>query len=176
MIKLTVEQILASIEALSIAEKEKLKSKLPIVLAVPDSGAELGQSAVQTQSFSVGRDFQIQGEGTTADFSQTLTTVGSSENRLPEPTSSAQDSQAIIAAIADLKQAIAANAELNSAEKQTAAVPIQTLEEELQKPEPDKGLVDQAVTALKKGLDGVQVLAEPVRKVSSLVAKAWFVL
>ncbi|MGB3200960.1 MAG: hypothetical protein WBA99_08655 [Nodosilinea sp.] len=175
MFKLTVDQIIASIEALSIAEKDDLKSKLLGVLAVSNSSSEAEQSARQTQAFSVGRDFQIQGDGTTADFSQTLTTVGSGQNRLPEPSASAQELQVVVAAIAELKQAIATS-ELNAIEKQTAAVPLNTLEDELQKPEPDKGLIDQAVTALKKGLDGVQVLAEPVSKVSALVAKAWFVL
>ncbi|WP_152532134.1 hypothetical protein [Leptolyngbya sp. Heron Island J] len=174
MFKLTVEQILASIEALSAEEKEELKSKLPDLLAASESG--LGQSAVQTQSFSVGRDFQIQGDGVTADFSQTLTAGATGGNPLRDSVATAQNLQAISTAIADLKQAIASSAELNPVEKQTAAVPLEALTRELNQSEPDKGLVDQAIATLKKGLDGVQTLAEPVMNVSSLIAKAWFVL
>ena len=174
MFKLTVAQILASIEALSAEEKAELHSKLPELLAVP--GARLEQSAVQTQSFSVGRDFQIHGDGVTADFSQTLTAGKMSGAPLHSPAVTVEDLQTITAAIAELKQAIESSSELNSVEKQTVAVPLETLTKELQQPDPDKGLVDQAITTLKKGLDGVQTLAEPVMNVSSLVAKAWFVL
>jgi lipopolysaccharide biosynthesis regulator YciM len=173
MFKLTVEQILASIEALSTEEKQDLKAQLSRVLTTPEPEAESSGSTVQSQSISVGRDFQLQGQGNVADFSQTQTTGG---NHISTPAVPEQDLQAITEAIADLKQAIARHPELNQVEKQTAAVPLNTLEEELQKPEPDKGLIDQAVAALKKGLDGVQVLAEPVMQVSSLVAKAWFLL
>jgi hypothetical protein len=176
MFKLTVEQILASIEALSTEEKQDLKAQLSRVLATPEPEAESSGSTVQSQSISVGRDFQLQGQGNVADFSQTQTTGGMGGDRLSTPAVAEQDLQAITEAIADLKQAIARHPELNQVEKQTAAVPLNTLEEELQKPEPDKGLIDQAVAALKKGLDGVQVLAEPVMQVSSLVAKAWFLL
>ena len=83
------------------------------------------------------------------------------------------DLQSALAAIAQLKQNIAASADLNPIEKATAEVPIKMLESELQKPQPDKSLVDQAISALKKGLDGVVSLAEPVTKVATLVAKAW---
>lgn len=83
------------------------------------------------------------------------------------------DLQSALAAIAQLKQNIAASADLNPIEKATAEVPIKMLESELQKPQPDKSLVDQAIAALKKGLDGVVSLAEPVTKVATLIAKAW---
>lgn len=47
------------------------------------------------------------------------------------------------------------------------------LQEELQKPKPDKSFVDEVVDALKQGLSGVLTLAEPVTQVAALVAKAW---
>jgi cell envelope opacity-associated protein A len=83
------------------------------------------------------------------------------------------DLQSALAAITQLKQNIATSADLNPIEKATAEVPIKMLESELQKPQPDKNLVEQAIAALKKGLDGVVSLAEPVTKVATLVAKAW---
>jgi cell envelope opacity-associated protein A len=83
------------------------------------------------------------------------------------------DLQATLAAIAQLKQHIAASPALNPIEKATIEVPVKILEAELQKPHPDKSLVDQAIVALKKGLDGVITLAEPVTKVVTLIAKAW---
>ncbi|MFZ4677282.1 MAG: hypothetical protein ACOYM4_16590, partial [Nodosilinea sp.] len=54
----------------------------------------------------------------------------------------------------------------------TAKVPIATVAEELKKDKPDKDLIDQSVEALRKGLAGVETLAEPVMRVAALVAKA----
>ncbi|MEB3232273.1 MAG: hypothetical protein VKJ64_14785 [Leptolyngbyaceae bacterium] len=177
MIKLTVDQILASIEALSAEEKQDLKARLDRVFATPAPEAEVVQAPSQSQAISIGRDFHLAGEGVTADFSQTLTTgtAGGSASERP-PASQSQDLAALVGAIAHLKQAIESSPELNLIEKQTVAVPLNTLAEELKQPEPDKGLIDQTIVALKKGLNGVQTLAEPVMKVSSLVAKAWLVL
>ncbi|MBE7385407.1 MAG: CHAT domain-containing protein [Leptolyngbya sp. SIO1E4] len=83
------------------------------------------------------------------------------------------DLEAALAAIANLKQNIAATEDLNPIEKATVEVPISMLETELQKPQPDKSLIDQAIAALQKSLNGVVTLAEPVAKVATLVAKAW---
>ncbi|MGP1388027.1 MAG: CHAT domain-containing protein [Thainema sp.] len=83
------------------------------------------------------------------------------------------DLQAALDAIAQLKQAIASSPELNPIEKKTVAVPIDMLESELRKPQPDKSLVDQAIATLKKTLDGVVALAKPITKVAALVANAW---
>lgn len=83
------------------------------------------------------------------------------------------DLQAAIAAVEQLKQAIAATDEIDETEKAMAAIPVQKLEAELQKPQPDKGVANKMVTTLKRALDGVIVLADPVSKVAALVAKAW---
>jgi hypothetical protein len=81
--------------------------------------------------------------------------------------------QAALAAVAQLKQAIASSPDLNPIEKATVEVPAKMLESELQKPQPDKSLVELAIAALKKEMDRVATLAEPVTKVATLVAKAW---
>ena len=78
-----------------------------------------------------------------------------------------------LAAVTQLKQSITSSPDLNPIEKATVEVPVKMLESELQKPQPDKSLVEQAIAAIKKGLDGVVTLAEPVTKVATLVAKAW---
>ena len=184
MIKLNVEQILAGIELLSVDEKKELKSRLNNVLTISEPESEEGASVHQSHRLSIGGDFQIQGTDIAVDFSQKAMATGeASRNRPLGSVATVEDLQTISAAIIDLKQAIQSSPELNSVEKQTAVVPIEILAEELkhtvEEPEctnPDTGLIDQAVTTLKKLLDGVQTLAEPVKNVSSLLAKAWFVL
>jgi hypothetical protein len=70
-----------------------------------------------------------------------------------------------------LKQEIASTNALNSIQKKQAEFPVEMIETELKKPQPDKGLIDEAVEALKKGLEGVETLAEPVMKVAEILAK-----
>ena len=81
--------------------------------------------------------------------------------------------QAALEAISKLKQGISASDLLNLVEKKQIEVTVGMLEEELQKPKPDKSIIDQTVEALKKGLAGVAALAAPVTHVAELVAKAW---
>ena len=83
------------------------------------------------------------------------------------------DLQTALEAIAKLKQDIAASDALNLVEKKQTELTATMLEEELQKSKPDKNIIDQTVVALKKGLEGVMILAKPVEKVAELVAKAW---
>lgn len=49
----------------------------------------------------------------------------------------------------------------------------ETLEAELKQPQPDKNLVEQIIGLLKQGLAGVKVLADPVKTIADLIAKAW---
>ncbi len=81
--------------------------------------------------------------------------------------------QAALAALAKLAQDIAATEALNPIQKSMVETPVKILESELQKSPPDKTLLNQAVAALKQGLEGVAVLAEPVANVAALIAKAW---
>ncbi|NEO55094.1 MAG: hypothetical protein F6K54_19645 [Okeania sp. SIO3B5] len=78
-----------------------------------------------------------------------------------------------LAALIKLKQEIAATNSLNSIQKQQAEIPVKMIETELQKSQPNKSLIDEAVEALKKGLEGVEVLAGPVMKVAAILAKVW---
>lgn len=175
MFKLTVDQILASIEALSPDEKQALAAQLSSVMGHESRDRNLAPG--QSSSVSVGGDFTVQGSGVTADFSQTYAAGNLQSSRQNTNTSgSTADLDRALAELAQLKQAIASSSELNVIEKQSVAVPVETLAAELQKPQPDKGLIDQAIVALKKGLEGVQTLAEPVTKVAALVAKAWIAL
>ena len=72
-----------------------------------------------------------------------------------------------------LKQEIAVTNALNSIQKKQAEFPVDLIETELKKPQPDKSLIDEAVEALKKGLEGVETLAEPVMKVAAILAGVW---
>ncbi|WP_040957292.1 MULTISPECIES: CHAT domain-containing protein [Planktothrix] len=69
-----------------------------------------------------------------------------------------------------LKQAIVTTNSLNSIQKKQAEFPVEMIETELKKPQPDKSLINEAVEALKKGLEGVETLAEPVMKVAKILA------
>lgn len=81
--------------------------------------------------------------------------------------------QTALAALEELKQQIAVTNALNSIQKKQAELPVEMLEDELKKPQPDKSLVDEAVEALKKGLEGVETLAPSVMKVAALLASVW---
>lgn len=126
-------------------------------------------AAAQFPSFG---NISISGNGANFAVSQAGGDV-SLNQASTQTTGGSADLQTALAAIAQLKQAISTSPDLNPIEKATVEVPIKMLEAELQKPQPDKSMVDQAIAAVKKGLDGVITLAEPVAKVAALVAKAW---
>lgn len=86
------------------------------------------------------------------------------------------DLEAALAAVAKLKEQVAATAGLSTFAKKDAEAKIEMLQEELQKPKPDKSFADEVVAALQQGLKGVLTLAEPVTQVATLVAKAWGML
>lgn len=96
-----------------------------------------------------------------------------SVNQSSQPTSSNPDLQAALAALEKLKQAVAAEGALNPLVKAGTESTLEKIQKELNKPKPNKSLVDEAVDALKQGLNGVLTLAEPVTKVAELLAKAW---
>lgn len=83
------------------------------------------------------------------------------------------DLEAALDLLAQLRQEVAATADLSTFAKKDTESKIGMLQEELQKPEPDKGFVNEVVQALQQGLSGVLTLAEPVTKVAALLAKAW---
>ena len=116
-----------------------------------------------TGSGSGNRVVAINQAGRDANIDQSITQA-SVEN---------SDLQAALEAIAKLKQGISVSDVLNVVEKKQAEVTVEMLEEELQKPKPDKSIIDQTIDALKKGLAGVTTLAGPVMQVADQVAKAW---
>ncbi|MFK8183367.1 MAG: CHAT domain-containing protein [Phormidesmis sp.] len=79
--------------------------------------------------------------------------------------------QAASAALAQLKQTIASNTDMDDTDKAMAAIPLQKLEAELQKPQPDPAVTDKMMATLKRALDDVVTLADPVNKVATLVAQ-----
>jgi hypothetical protein len=81
--------------------------------------------------------------------------------------------EAALAALAKLKEQVVATAELSTFARKDAQAKIEMLQEELQKPQPDKSFVDEVVAALQQGLNGVLTLTGPVTQVATLVAKAW---
>jgi hypothetical protein len=83
------------------------------------------------------------------------------------------DLEAALALLVKLRQDVAATDALSSFAKKDTESKIGMLQEELQKPEPDKSFVNEVVDALKQGLSGILTLAEPVMQVATLVAKAW---
>lgn len=81
--------------------------------------------------------------------------------------------EAALALLVKLKQDVATTDALSTFAKKDAESKINMLQEELQKPKPDKSFVNEVVEALKQGLSGVLTLAAPVTQVVELLAKAW---
>lgn len=170
MPKYSVEDVLAIIQSLSPEEKQRLISRLPTVL---DSAVTAAGSSSQNRSMTVGGNFEVSGSGLSVDFSQQQAGGSLHAPKIVEQAPSAPAIKVLARELAALKAEIKRSSDLNPLQKKTAAAPINVLQEELQKSQPDKNLIDQAVASLKKGLTGVQSLAEPTMKVAALVAKAW---
>lgn len=83
------------------------------------------------------------------------------------------DLQAVLESLTKLKQEVSATEALSAFARKDTESKINIIEEELQKPRPDKGFVNEVVDALKQGLNGVAALAGPATQVAGLVAKAW---
>lgn len=169
MPKYTVEDVLEIISSFSCEEKSTLKAQLNTVLSV----TPIPTTTQQSRSMTVGGNFQVSGSGATVDMSQRQV-IGSDGTKVRDdlPTTT----QDLLQALEALHQEVLKSSQLNTIEKATAKVPIATAAAELRKAQPDKSLVDQSVAALKKGLVGVETLAEPVMRVATLVAKAWVML
>lgn len=166
MPKYTVNDVLEIIGSLSAEEKASLKAQLNAVLDATPPGASTTQ---QSRSMTVGGNFQVSGSGVTVDMSQQQTAGHASPGSQPSDTDT---TQALLQALSELQQQVLRAGSLNPIEKATAKVPIETMATELKKEKPDKDLIDQSVEALRKGLAGVETLAEPVMRVAGLVAKA----
>jgi hypothetical protein len=130
-----------------------------------------GNENIQPQSQSVG-NISVRGSNNPFAVTQAGRDVNLNQSNTQASVENS-DLKTALEAIAKLKRDIAVTDALNLVEKKQTELIATMLEEELQKNKPDKSIIDQTITALKKGLEGVMILAEPVKKVAELVAKAW---
>ncbi|HEY9710723.1 MAG TPA: hypothetical protein V6D48_21115 [Oculatellaceae cyanobacterium] len=172
MPKYSVDEVLDIIKTLTADEKSLLQEQLPNVLGTAAASATPQRGHTQSQSFDKfsmgsGNAFTANQAGGDVNSAQTLNNnQGSVQN------ASLTEALAILQS---LKQEVNQSDALNRLEKTTVEGTIKVIQEELTKPKPDKSLVEQAIDSLKKGLEGVLILAEPVTKVAALVAKAWMI-
>ncbi|MBD2179345.1 hypothetical protein H6F42_20685 [Pseudanabaena sp. FACHB-1998] len=174
MPKYTVDEVLDIVKTFSSEEKKDLQNRLISVLDIPNtSSTQAGQS--QFQSFG---DFTFSGSGSNTSLGINQQMGGESNIAQTNTQTSVQnaDLQEALSILAKLKQDIGSNTLLNPVQKATVEVPLKIVEEEAKKAKPDKNIIDQAIAALQKGLEGVSSLAEPVTKVAGLIAKAWLTL
>jgi hypothetical protein len=101
--------------------------------------------------------------GGNVTLSQSMSQAGSSNT----------DLQAALEALMKLKQEISTTDALSTFAKKDTESKINMLQEELQKPKPDKSFIDEVVEVLRKGLEGVVTLATPVAEVAALIARAY---
>ena len=107
---------------------------------LPQSQPQPSQSIGSITSSGSNNKIALGQAGRDANIDQSTTEV-SVEN---------SDLQAALEAIQKLKQGVSTSELLNLVEKKQTEFTIQMLEDEIQKPKPDKNLIDQTVTALKK--------------------------
>ncbi len=168
MFKLTVDQILASIEALSAEEKEALQTRLPSILQNSNAGETSQQG--QFMDNQVG-DIQI--SGNSANFNFQPIQAGGDVNLSNQLTQGSSGQKELLNALSVLKASIQNAENLPELSKVGAKTQVDKITAEVQQKNPDKNLIGQTITALKQGLKGVQELAGPTAAVASIVAKVW---
>lgn len=126
MPKYTVDEVLDIINGLSTAEQRELQTRLTESL-VSGRATPITQ---QTRSMSIGGDFQVGGTGNTLDMSQNQV-LNAPPSRSED--ASAETTQALLQALAMLQQQVLNSTALNSIEKATAKVPLDTVADELKK-------------------------------------------
>ncbi|MDZ8054956.1 MAG: hypothetical protein RMX68_016125 [Aulosira sp. ZfuVER01] len=169
MPKYSVGEVLEIIKNLTDEEKLELQESLPSVLGSIATAAKVVESHSQNiEGITIGSG------NSGIDFNQNQADGGSnvSQSKIQARVQNV-DVQEALTLLSKLKQDIATSNALNPIEKKTLEVPLQTIEGELNKPKPDKNLVEQSIAALKKGLTGVAEIAEPALKLAPLVAKLW---
>lgn len=170
-VEIVLNMLRPVVASLTASEKSKLLASLTDLLRV--TGSDPSTSG-QSQSNKVSE--VTFGEGNSAfNFSPVQSQRGNVSVSPHFNQTSAQNAevQQVVEALAHLKQTILQNEEINPLVKDGAKVQVEKLEEELKKHEPDKSLLGHTITTLKKGLEGVLILAEPTMKVASLLAKVW---
>lgn len=169
MPKYSVEEVLDIIQTLTADEKSQLQNQLSKVLS--NATAPVTAQNSQSQSF---RDITMSSGGNFGAY-QAGENINSSQNNTQASVENTSLQEALTT-LQGLKQGIHQSDVLDKLQKRTIIdVTIKTIEEEISKPQPDKGLVAQAIESMKQGLDGVIALAAPVTKVAELIAKAWMI-
>lgn len=173
MPKYSVEEVLDIIKNFSAEEKNLLQAQLSSVLE--STGSSTPQSTnTQSQSQTFG-NVSASGSGSVA-----IDQVASGGNTNLEKSNTqikaeSENIKEALQLLQQLQQDIITTSALNELQKDEAKVKIGFLQKELKGEQPDKSLIDQAIEGLKKGLQGVLSLAEPVQQVAKLIAEAWIV-
>jgi hypothetical protein len=168
MFKLTVDQILASMEALDDEEKKELVARLPAFLEGLETSTPLKSGQVMTNTVG-----NVDMKGNNAAFNYQPMQVGRDNQVSATFNQGSSGQQDLLNALATLQTAIQNTPDLPELSKIGAAAQTEQLAAEAQKETPDKNLIQRTISALKQGLQGITDLAGPVATVSSLVAKAW---
>ena len=177
MFKFNVDAVLEIIQSLTPEEQQELQSKLPSLFANSSNArAVTSGSTVQSSSFSAGGNVTLSGGSVLETGNKSAGRDMTSNTSVNNSSVQGDDLSNILALLESLKDQVDQTSELTRLEKTQQTAAIDALEAEVRKPEPDKGFIEEAVNGLKKGLEGVQTLAEPTRKVAELVAKAWAIL
>lgn len=168
MPKYNVAEVIEIIKSLSSDEKIALQQVIPELLNLEKSVEKLLTTSQSISGITIGD------QNSSLEFNQILADRGSgtTQSRSQLKAHNA-DLHATLDALKQLHNQIDSSNVLSLLEKQIVAVPLKTLATELTKEKPDQTLVEQAIAALRKGLAGVETLAEPVKRVANLVAQAW---
>jgi CHAT domain len=148
----------------------------PLAIAAP-TAPQTQQNSGDAEPLPRARQSQSFGNVTIGGSNNPFNAIQSggnvSLNQTSTQSSGNNDLQAALDALTKLKQEVLATNALTAFAKKDTESKINMLQEELQKPKPDKSFVDEVVSALEQGLKGVVTLASPVTQVVTLVAKAW---
>lgn len=169
MPKYSINEVLEIIQNLTAEEKKLLQAQLPSVLEIHQS-EQAKSIATQSQNFG---NISASGSGSIPINQITSggdTQLSQSNSQVKAKTNNLKD---VSHFLKQLEQKIVISSTLNELEKSEAEAKIIFLQKELEKPQPNKNLIDQAIDGLRKGLQGVLELAEPVHKVAELIAQAW---
>ena len=169
MPKYSVDEVLEIVKSLTADEQVSLREQLPAIWE-QQQPVSIPSQVQQTQSvgnisMGSGNTFdinQLSADGP-VDLSHTTTQLSGSNQA---------NFQEALDLLSQIKQSIPSIASLNRLEKKNAESTIELVEEELQKPDFDQGLIEQAIAALSQGLAGVEKLAAPTMRVAKLVASA----
>lgn len=164
MLKLTLEQVVEGIKALSESDKDELQKFLPELLESSMASRKSGSS----QSVNVKlRDVTLSGNQAAFNLQPSIASGDVSNSSVISP------KEELIEHLRKLQLLIQSSGELSELERIGAESQIEQAIDEVRKDNPDKSLIGQTISALKQGLKGVQELAGPTASVASIIAKAW---